>query len=259
MSAAYSTAFDAHTHLDDPIFDHDRDEVVVRAVAAGVGGYAIAGPDPEDWDRVVQVAAAHGGIAILGLHPWWAAELSIAEIDSHLADLARRATPHGLGETGLDRHRGASELERQRHAFRAQLRMSRERELPLVFHGAGIWAEVVQTVRSMGLSSRGGMAHAWTGSAQLAREAVDAGLSLSFGPEVRTSRRARESVPNVPRDRLLLETDAPARPVEGTRGEPRHLLRVAEEVATLRNEGVREVLAYTGYNARRLLGVPESR
>src|SRR5690606_23570446 len=119
--------FDAHTHLDFPAFAGDREAVIARAVAAGVGGAAIAGADPADWERVLAYARALGAVPMLGLHPWWVAE--VPDLDATLGELARHLPPHGLGETGLDWIRGKGEAARarQREAFTRQLALARER------------------------------------------------------------------------------------------------------------------------------------
>jgi TatD DNase family protein len=259
MPAAYSTAFDAHTHLDDPAFDRDRDAVVQRAVDAGVTGIALAGADPGRWQRLLEIAVEHGLVAILGLHPWWVDTLDDDAIDAALARLPDLLTHHGLGELGLDRHRARDDaaLARQRRVFHHQLALAIDRELPVVLHGVRAWAEVLRTLDDRGLPARGGMAHAWTGAPELVDRAVALGLHVSFGTDLGRSERARASVVRVPRHLLLLETDAPDRPLTGVRGEPADLRSIAALAAALRGEQGTDVLTYTGQNARRLFGVPE--
>jgi len=246
MSGAYSTAIDAHTHLDFPAFEADRAAVCARARAKGVGGWVIAGADPTHWGRVERVAAQTGGVAVLGIHPWW----STARAD--LDELARRAT-HGIGEIGLDRARGS--LAEQEALFRDQLAIARHRDLPVVLHCVRAYPELLRLLRDDGVPSVGGMVHGWNGPAELAAEFVDLGLSLSFGTRLcgNPGRRVRTSVVTVPGDRLLLETDCPDQALAGrARGEPVDLLEVARAAAAHRGGDVDALLHTTAVNARRL-------
>lgn len=261
MAGAYSTGFDAHTHLDDPAFDGDRAEVCARARAAGVTDFAIAGADPAHWDRVVRVAAEIGAVATLGLHPWWAGDLSETAIDGIVARLAGALGSTGLGECGLDHHRARDEgaRARQRHALRAQLALARERDVPVILHCVRAHGALLAILRADGIPAAGGFVHAWAGPPDLVQPFLALGLDLSFGSLVARpgAKRARASVVRVPADRLLLETDAPDQPLPGrTRGEPADVVAIATEAATLRGEDPRALLGLAGDNARRQWGRP---
>lgn len=253
MARLYSNAFDAHTHLDFGAFDGDRDDVVARARDAGVQGWCVAGADPEDWDRVARVAADTGGVAALGVHPWWAAELDDAALARHLDDLGRRTELCAIGETGLDHVRARTPAARARQlaALEAHVALARRRDLPLVLHCVRALPVVLGAV---GADARG-MVHGWTGSADEARRAVACGLHVSFGARISGSERIRQAARAVPGDRLLLETDAPDQPWTGhRRGEPAHLVHVAEAVADARGEPADLVLQRASERARLLFG-----
>lgn len=164
-----------------------------------------------------------------------------------------------MGECGLDwyRTRDTAGRQRQRRAFRAQLALARERDLPVVVHCVRAYGVLLEICERDGVPSAGGMIHAWTGAPELVPRALRLGLHLSFGPVVFVARRARAAVAEVPDARLLVETDCPdqAPPGHG-RGEPADLVPVAAEVARLRGTEPEAVLASTAANARRLLGLP---
>lgn len=233
-------AFDAHTHLDthaDPL------AAAARAREAGVQSWVIAGADPSRWAEVARVAEATGGVAILGLHPWWVGE----DWRRWVEQLAVTPALRGVGETGLDRPRAVDERawSAQIEACRAQLALARERSLPVVFHCVRAWAALRELIRADGLPAAGGMVHAWGGSAEEAREAVRLGLHLSFGTDLvrRPSGRLAEAARAVPGERLLVETDCPDRPVGGrAQGEPADLHVVAEVIAGVRGESAEVVL-----------------
>lgn len=254
-------AVDAHVHLDLDAFAPDRDAVLARAAAAGVRGWVLCAADPARWDRVRDLAEAHGMPWTLGLHPWWEPRLDDAARDALLARLAATPTPHGVGETGLD-HAVARTPEarvRQHETFRTHLALARERDVPVVVHCVRAYGKLLRAVRRDGLPAAGGMVHAWSGPAELVDDAVAVGLHLSFAAPVVRSRRLQQALARVPADRLLLETDAPDQALDaGGRGEPADLIRVAAEVAALRQVDRDALLARTAANARRLFpALPE--
>lgn len=254
---------DAHTHLDFDRFDADRDDVVARARAAGVAWWVICGSDHERWDRTEQIARATGGRAVLGVHPWSAAELGEDGLASWLAALRSRggAALDAVGEIGLDAlwYRDDRARSAQRAAFRDQLDLARTRRVPVVLHCVRAYPELLAIVERDGPSDGGGMVHAWSGPPDQVDRALRLGLHVSFGPLVLRdrARKARASVARVPDDRLLVETDCPdMRPPGAERGEPADLVQVVAEVARLRGQPVDHVGAITAANARRLFGEP---
>lgn len=245
---------DAHTHLDFPEFDGDRDAAVVRARAVGVERWVICGSRHEQWDETERIAAETAGIAVLGVHPWSAAELDAAGLDPWLA-LLRTRPLRGVGEFGLDTLHGG--WENQRRAVREQLAIARDRDLPVVLHCVRAYPELLALVERDGAPRAGGMMHAWSGPPDQVGRALALGLHVSFGPMVLHDRakKARASVPLVPDDRLLVETDCPNMKAPGvTRGEPAHLPWVVAGVAALRGQTAEEVGEHTVRNFERLFG-----
>lgn len=250
-------SFDAHTHLDFPAFDADRDAVCARARQAGVTGWVIAGADPAHWDRVRAVAQQTGGVVALGVHPWWSIQIDEAHEDTLLQQL-REAPPAAIGETGLDhlRARNAEHRQRQRTSFRKHLALARELNRPVVLHIVRAYTEALQILRHDGLPEAGGMVHRWSGKHTQARQAAMMGLHVSFGPELLTRGPLKEAVKHVPSDKLLFETDAPDVPIEGRqRGEPADIGHVIAEAARRRRADPAELAAVSEANARRLFGL----
>ncbi|TNE92460.1 MAG: TatD family deoxyribonuclease [Deltaproteobacteria bacterium] len=236
-------AFDAHAHLDQ-LGETRLSEVLGRARAAGVDGFALAGANPEHWDHLEAIARRVGALWQLGLHPWWAQALDEAGQDAVLARLEQRLSPHGIGETGLDATRARDDRSRQlqERAYRLQLDLAQARNLPVVLHGVRAWGRVLELLPR----DTDGVLHAFTGSPELAEQAVRRGLHVSFGRTLFDSPRTREAARRVPGGRLLLESDAP----DG--GEPADLPKLAALVAELRGEDPAERLAESSENARRL-------
>lgn len=245
MTAVYRNGFDAHTHIDDPAFDSDRPEMMERARIAGVSGLALAAGDPTCWDRLVQIATHTGAVPCLGHHPWWVDQDTA--VDDVLAAL-HRYDPAVVGEIGLDRLRG--DVSVQRTVFRAQLVWAAENDRPVVLHAVRTVDEVLHEVAQVpGVRA---LLHGFIGSVQQVDRATSLGVLVSIGPAACTaSGRLVDAIRGIPAHSLCLETDAPHRPVPGEdRGEPRHLVQVAEAVAAIRQVDPMALLAETGHTAR---------
>lgn len=249
--------FDCVTHLDDPLV---RD---VRALAAaarrgGVSDWVVAAGDPARWDAVEEAARLSGGVAALGAHPWWAVDADAAVRQGWLAELDRRR-PAVVGEIGLDHFRAkqAGARAAQRAVFREQLAWAREHDLPVLLHVVRALPEVLDVLRHDGLPASGGIVHGWTGTPDQALAAVAAGLHVSVGPLVLTpsGHKVRATLASIPRERVLLETDCPARLPDGTLSAPLYLREVAAGVGRVWGVPADVVLAETGASARRLLRV----
>ncbi|MBX2797366.1 MAG: TatD family hydrolase [Myxococcales bacterium] len=235
---------DAHCHLDDPAYDDDRDAVVQRARSLGVASWIVSGTEPATWDRTAAVAHHTGGLATLGVHPWFADR--VPDPASALQQLADRELS-GIGEIGLDWARASQEAQRsrQRQLFRSQLALARERNVPVVVHCVRAYADVLQILTDDGLPDAGGLLHAFGGPLDAVRRATQLGLILSFGPQIGRDRakKARAAAVAAPLEHVVVESDGP---------EPGHTATVLQTLATLRGEGVEVLTHRTTRNLRRL-------
>lgn len=252
--------FDSHCHLDACEFDADRHAVLERARAGGVDAQLVPAIDAAGWPALRALCAANPDLhPAYGLHPLCLA----SHRPEHLRELAswiERERPCAIGECGLDFHVEGLDAERQREFFDGQLALARDYDLPLVLHARKAVEEVLLRVRRVG--GLRGVVHSWSGSEEQARQALEQGLYLGIGGPVtyERARRLRRIVQTLPRDRLLLETDAPDQPLStrrGQRNEPACLRGVLEAVAELRGEDPAELAAATHANARRLFGLPD--
>lgn len=242
---------DAHAHLQHPLFEEDREEVLRRAAEAGVSRIVCAGTRPEDWPRVLELARAHPKTMTpsFGLHPWYAREAPEDWLKS-LADHLD-AVPSGIGETGLDSAVG--EDARQERAFRAQLRLARERGLSVSIHCVRRWERLLAILREDGIPPARPLLHAYGGSADMVATLSDLGAFFSFaGFQLEEDRpRLIRALRAVPPDRLLLETDSPD---PRRHWEPAGLRRVLVRAAALLGEDEGRLAARTSENALRWLG-----
>jgi TatD DNase family protein len=249
---------DSHTHIDMAQFDGDREAVVARARAQGVRELLIVGgvDDEEGHHRALRVADALGVPASAGVHPH-EAKLADEGVYDELLGLAREGRIVAIGEVGLDFHYDHSPRPIQREAFRRQVRLARVAGLPLIVHTREADEETAAILEEEGAAEAGGVIHCFSGGRELAQRALALGFYISFSGIVTFPRTeviqgvARE----VPRDRLLIETDAPflaPPPHRGKRNEPAFVVEVARTVASLRGEPAETVGAAALENFARL-------
>jgi len=248
---------DTHAHLDFPQFDGDREEVIERALAAGVRRIINVGADLASSRRAVALAEAHPPIyAAVGVHPHDAKTLT-DEALAELLGLARHPKVVAIGEIGLDFYRDLSPREAQRQAFERQLALARELGLPVIVHDRNAHAEVMDVLRRRGLR---GVLHCFSGDPEMARQAIEMGFYISVaGPATfKNAKRLPEIVRQLPLERLLIETDCPylaPHPHRGRRNEPAYVRLVAEAVADIKGLPLEEVARVTTANARALFGL----
>jgi len=224
--------------------------VLERAVAAGIERILVPGWDVASSEAALELAHLHAPLveAAVGVHPHDAAatdERGWARLEALAADPACRA----IGEIGLDHVRNLSPPDVQREAFERQLALGAERDLPVLVHDRDAHAEVTElllawTGRPGGVAR--GVLHAFSGDAPMAASLTGAGYLVSFALPVafRSALGPREAARTLPSATYLVETDAPyLGPERDGRNEPVTTLRIAAELARLRQESVEEVVA----------------
>jgi TatD DNase family protein len=256
---------DSHCHLADPAFAGDLDEVVRRAHDAGVsdGLCILAFGDAAESAQASRVRAAWPGVKFaIGVHPHQAHEFAGREGEVTAAVRSALSSELGvraIGEIGLDYHYDLSPRDVQREVFRAQVRLARETGLPVVVHAREADEDTVSILRDEGAGEVRGIFHCFSGTEQLAREALDLGFLLSFSGMVTfpKAQSIRTIAAEVPADRLLAETDCPYLapvPMRGRRNEPAWVARTAATLAEVRRVAVNELDRVMTSNFARLLG-----
>ena len=246
---------DSHAHLQDERFDADRDEVVDRAMTAGVERILVPGWDVASSHAALELASRHPEVvrAAVGIHPHDAAGADEAAW-TRLEAMAADGRCVAVGEIGLDYHRNISPPELQRDAFARQLDLASRLGKPVLVHDRDAHADVTDALlawRGREGSDARGVLHAFSGDAAMAGELADAGFLISFALPVafRSAAGAREAATRLPLGALLVETDAPyLGPDRERRNEPTTVLRVAAELARLRGTDA-ETIAAAARNA----------
>jgi len=256
--------FDTHCHLQEL---DDVDAAIARARAAGVARMLLAGVGPDEWARDDALAARHDALVVsYGLHPQLVATLDDAVCDDIVRALDERlagrdARVVAVGEIGLDGvgERRASR-ERQERVFRTQLGLARAHRLPVALHVLKEHPRALAILRDEPLPA-GGVLHSCSASPELTREYVALGLHVSFSGSITWhggDNKAARAAQTVPRDRLVVETDAPDQtpePQRPGRNEPAFLVAIVDAIAHLWGVDRAEADRITDGNARRLFGM----
>lgn len=252
---------DSHCHLDSPEFDADRDQVVQRALEAGVETMLAigTGSGPPDLEAGVRLAEKYPCFyATIGVHPHDAAKASASDFE-RLAGLLSHPKVLALGEIGLDYHYDFSPRESQRTVFIRQMEIAAAARKPIVIHTCEAWEDTVALLEQHWKPhGTGGIMHCFSGGPREAGQALELGFYLSFGGIV-TFPKALEvqaAARMAPSDRMLVETDSPYLapvPRRGKRNEPALMVHTAQKLATLRGESLEAVSRATSENFRRLL------
>ena len=250
---------DSHCHLSFDELHSQLDAILDKMQAARVDRALCICTRLEEFDRVHALALGHPNLwASVGVHPDSedVAEPSVAD----LVERAGRGRVVAIGETGLDYYRlngrSVADMEWQRERFRVHIRAARALDLPLVIHTRSASADTLAVLREEGGGQARGVFHCFTETREVARAALDLGFHISFSGILTfpKSEDIREIAKTVPRDRLLVETDAPylaPKKWRGKRNEPSYVTNTAEVLAETIGVSVDEIAEITTENAFR--------
>ena len=194
-------------------FDADRDEVIERALAAGVGRIVVTGSSAESSRQAAELAGGRPKIlyATAGVHPHHAADYTLAT-EQLLRRLAAQAEVVAIGECGLDYFRNYSPRAAQRDAFAAQLEIAAASGLPVFLHQREADEEFVEILSPWLPRLSRAVAHCFTGDRKMLHRYLDLGLYIGITGWICDERRGgalRDAAPALPLDRVMIETDAP--------------------------------------------------
>jgi TatD DNase family protein len=249
---------DSHCHLDFPDLASDREAVLSRAQAAGVGLMVTISTRVRRFDELCAIVEAHGNVfCSVGTHPHHAAEEPDVTADELVA-LTRHPKVVAIGEAGLDYHYDNSPRNLQERGFRTHIAAARATGLPLVIHARDADQDVARILEEE--TAKGAfpfVLHCFTGGLELARRGLALGGYVSFSGVLtfKNSGALRQIARDVPLDRLLVETDAPylaPEPLRGRTNEPANVVHTAARLAEVRELSAEEIADATTENVFRL-------
>jgi len=252
---------DTHCHLNDEQLYPHADELIARAVLAGVKRMFVVGYDEPSSKTAIELADRYEQVyAIIGIHPTELTDDFEARLQT-IEQLAQHPKVIAIGETGLDHYWNKTEHEhvRQAQAFNAHIELANRRKLPIVVHSRDAIQDTLEVMKR-NQPRYGGVMHCYSGPGELVGAFVELGMYISLGgPVTFTNARVPKEVASiVPNDRLLVETDSPylaPHPNRGKRNEPALLPLVAKTIAAIRNESYESICELTSANAERLFHV----
>ena len=252
---------DTHAHIDTDRFDEDRDDMLARAKAAGLAAIINMGDSMESSGRSVAMARQYDMVYTgVGIHPEEARPMTQAD-DDLLAGWAREAKVVAIGEIGLDYYWVKDEEQRklQREIFIRQLDIARQLHLPVCVHDREAHGDTLAILKKEARDIRGVM-HCYSGSLEMARELMKLDWFIGVdGPlTFKNAAKVREAALAVPKDRLLIETDAPYLAPHPMRGQLNHSGLLKHTLATLAELWgctPQQAADQTAENAARLFGV----
>ncbi len=248
--------FDTHAHLNDEAFDSDREALLAGLADKGIGLVMNAGCSLQASREVVEMAWQYPWLyAAVGSHPDSADEVNEEVLEEYRKLCKLNSKVKAIGEIGLDYHYEDIPREIQQKAFRMQMELARELDLPVIVHEREAHEDGMAIVREFPTVT--GVFHCYSGSAEMARQLVDMGWYIGFTGVLtfKNARKAVETAASIPLDRIVLETDCPymaPEPFRGKRNDPGYLYRMAEQLAQIRGITPEEAAAITTENGKRL-------
>jgi TatD DNase family protein len=251
---------DSHCHLNYAGLAERQEEVLANARARGIAGFLNISTRQSEWGDVVGAAERNEDVwATIGVHPH--------EADAHpdldaaaLVEAASHPRVIAIGECGLDYYYDKSDRAAQRERFQAHIEATRQTGLPLVVHTRDAEQDTAEILlREVGKGGVTGVLHCFTGSADLARKALDLGFYISISGIVtfKNAKDLQDTARTIPQDRLLIETDSPFLapvPHRGQTCEPAFVADTAAFLSDLRDESLDELAEATTANFFRLFG-----
>jgi TatD DNase family protein len=255
--------FDSHCHLDDRIFNKDRDDVIRRSKEAGISRAMIVGVNLDRSRKAVRLAESYDGYyASVGVHPHDAKDCS-EQVLEILCDLAKSPKVRAWGEIGLDFNRMYSTGGEQEKWFARQLDLAHDLKLPLIFHERDSGGRFLQILKAHAKSGLKGVVHCFSGNQIELDHYLDMGFCIGITGILTMKNRGallRKMIPRIPANRILIETDAPyLTPVPENnrtrRNEPAFVKSVLYALAEVRGEDPENLSGVIWENTCRLYGI----
>ncbi|TDL95277.1 TatD family hydrolase [Macrococcus carouselicus] len=251
---------DTHVHLNADQYDEDLQEVIDRALAAGINRMIVIGFDEKTITRTMELIDQYDFIyGVIGWHPVDAIDFN-DDYYNWIKELAVHPKIVAIGEMGLDYHWDKSPKDVQKDVFRRQIALAKELKKPIVIHNREATQDVIDILKEENAAEVGGVMHSFSGSTEICDKILKMNFIISLGGPVtfKNARQPKEVAKHVPLDKLIVETDAPyltPHPYRGKRNEPAYVKFVAEQIAELRGITYEELAAATTQNAERLFHI----
>lgn len=251
---------DTHSHIYSEDFLQDRDEALQRAYSAGVKKIILPNIDSGSIKHMLDLSESYPHLCypLMGLHPTSVDNDYKEELEAVEYWLDKRKF-YGVGEIGIDLYWDNKFINEQRDAFRQQIRMAKQHQLPIVVHVRDSFDETLEIVEEEQDGSLSGIFHCFSGDKDQASKVVDLGFLIGIGGVVTfKNSNLNQLVKTIAPENLVLETDAPYLapvPKRGKRNESAYLVYVAQKLADIYGLPLSDLAEITTNNARKLFGI----
>jgi TatD DNase family protein len=258
---------DIGVNLTGSSFNDDLDDVIRRAVDAGVRRMIVTGTDELHSEAALALCERYRGTlyATAGVHPHHA-DVYTPQSETRVCELCRHDSVVAVGECGLDYNRNYSSPAAQRLAFESQLELAAQTGKPVFLHQRDAHADFIAMLRNARPKLSGGIAHCFTGTAAEAVDYLELDLYIGITGWICDERRGsdlREAVREIPLNRILLETDAPyllprdleQKPLKSRRNEPCYLPHICDSSARHMGVSSEELARAALENTKRLFAL----
>lgn len=254
------TITDTHTHLYSSEFDQDRDEMIQRALDAGVSRFFIPAIDSSYTKAMYELEKNYPDnvFLMMGLHPTYVKENYLEELMHVENELAKRKF-YAIGEIGIDLFWDKTTLEEQKNAFRKQIQLAKKYKLPIVIHCRDAFDEVYEVLEEEKSADLFGIFHCFTGTYEQALQAISYNMKLGIGGVVTFKNGKIDQFLNqIDLSHIVLETDSPYLapiPYRGKRNESSYLLNIIDKLAAIYNLPAKDIATITTENSKRIFGI----
>lgn len=251
---------DTHTHLYSEAFDEDRDQMMQRALDAGISRFFVPAIDSTYSQSMLALEKDYPDNVFLmaGLHPTHVKDNYNEELE-HVVDMLDKHKFYAVGEIGIDLYWDKSTLLIQQVAFKQQIKLAKQHELPIVIHCRDAFDEVFEILEEEKADNLYGIFHCFTGSLEQAKQAINYNMKLGIGG-VATFKNGKidQFLNQIDLKHIVLETDAPylaPTPYRGKRNESSYITKVLEKLSDIYQVSEKKIAEITTENSKDVFGI----
>lgn len=251
---------DTHTHLYSEEFDHDRVEMIRRAIDAGVSRFFIPAIDSTCTEAMYELEKNYSDnvFLMMGLHPTYVKDNYLEELKHVDAELAKRKF-YAIGEIGIDLYWDKTHLTEQKIAFRTQIQWAKKYKLPIVIHCREAFDEIFDILEEEKSPELFGIFHCFSGTYEQALRAISYNMKLGIGGVVTFKNGKIDQFLNqIDLKHIVLETDSPYLapiPYRGKRNESSYLVNVVDKLSQIYGLSADEIARITTENSKVIFGI----
>jgi TatD DNase family protein len=251
---------DTHTHLYSEEFDQDRNEMIQRAIDAGVSRFFIPAIDSTCTNAMYELEQNYPNhvFLMMGLHPTYVKDNYLEELHHVEKELAKRKF-FAIGEIGIDLYWDKTHLEAQQIAFRKQIQLAKQYKLPIVIHCREAFDEIFEILEEEKAADLFGIFHCFSGTYEQALQAISYNMKLGIGGVVTFKNgKIDQFMHQIDLGHVVLETDSPYLapiPFRGKRNESSYLVSIVSKLAQIYGVSEHEIATRTTENSKAIFGI----